>query len=153
MGTIPLVLLSATLLACAKPAGNPQEQLTKELKANYMQRLQKESHLKLADSVELLYHNKDEDRYPFSEQWILFSENTFEIRSLPLEGEPMRLFEPDGTETVIKLIAECIPKEKIQDPLGAFSFEWVTSAGHYTGSLLRTKLGNYLYLNLLPKKA
>lgn len=152
MAIIPLVVLSAALFACARPAGNPQEQLTQELKANYLQRLRKESGLKLPDSAELLYHSKDEDRSPFSEQWILFSKDTFDIRSLPLEGKPVRMVEPQGTEGVIKVITTCIPKEKIQDPLGSVSFEWSTSSGQYTGYLLQTKQGNYVYLSLLPKK-
>jgi hypothetical protein len=138
-------------LGCVKIAEPQTEKLTQTLKNEYLLRLRRESGLQLSDSVELLYHNKETDRSPFSEEWIIFSV-TVDLRSVKLREAPLEMNDPDAIDSLIKLINSRLPTEKLEDATGSQSFDWTKASGEYRGDLLFTKKGQYLYIILFPSK-
>ena len=143
-----LVGLSAVLSGCITSRTRTVEKVDDPTKMALLKGLKEQSGLQLDPSTQLLFHEIDNERFIGLEQWILFSLQDFDLKSLPFTREPL-LFE--NTHSLERMINARLPERKLEGPVDSLLIEWNINDHQYQADLLRTKAGNYLLVVLLPK--
>ena len=151
-----IILIAAVLsfgvlmLSCGKDDPPPRKELMPAAKAELLQKLQNQSGLSFDKSTELKYYDENE-RAPGAEQWILFSTQDMDFKSLPLDEKPLHMNDLNAPQNVAAII-EGDTHEKVEGIIDLYSYYWSTAKREYHASALKVKKGTYVRLEVFPRK-
>ena len=143
--------VSCVILSCGKDEAPPRTELTTAAKAELLQRLRNQSGLSFDRSTELRYFHENE-RAPGVEEWILFSTNNIDFKSLPLDEKPLQMNDFNAPQNVAGIIEHATHEKVNGKIIDLYAYYWSTAKREYHASALRTEKGTYVSLEVFPRK-